>query len=195
LIATISTWIGFAEKHAAALAGLSLATLIMTFILLPIMIMRLPADYFVEARRPRPLSRHLVLHLLLMALKNLIGLALVILGLVLLFLPGQGLLMSVVGLTVMNYPGKFRLERWLVLRPNVLPTLIVLFSLRIPGIILAESTLSFLGYGIPPPTPTPVDACRHSVRRRHLEPPRRRSPATRPGGAGTRRRPTPGAWR
>ncbi len=38
--------------------------------------------------------------------------------------------------------------------PNVLPTLIVLFSLRVPGIILAESTLSFLGYGIPPPTPT-----------------------------------------
>lgn len=38
--------------------------------------------------------------------------------------------------------------------PNVLPTLIVLFSLRIPGIILAESTLSFLGYGIPPPTPS-----------------------------------------
>jgi peptide/nickel transport system permease protein len=38
--------------------------------------------------------------------------------------------------------------------PNTLPTLIVLFSLRIPGIILAESTLSFLGYGIPPPTPS-----------------------------------------
>lgn len=46
---------------------------------------------------------------------------------------------------------------WVLLRhilPNVLPTLIVLFSLRIPGIILAESTLSFLGYGIPPPTPS-----------------------------------------
>jgi len=38
--------------------------------------------------------------------------------------------------------------------PNVMPTIIVLFSLRIPGIILEESTLSFLGYGIPPPTPS-----------------------------------------
>ena len=113
----------FAEQHAAVLVGLSLATLIMTFILLPIMITRLPADYFVEARRPRPLSRHLILHVLLVALKNLIGFALVMLGFVLLFLPGQGLLMSIVGLTVMNYPGKFRIERWLVLRPHVLPAL------------------------------------------------------------------------
>ncbi len=38
--------------------------------------------------------------------------------------------------------------------PNFMPTIIVLFSLRIPGIILEESTLSFLGYGIPPPTPS-----------------------------------------
>ena len=95
----------------------------MTFILLPIMITRLPADYFVEGHRPRPLSRHLILHLILMALKNLIGLAFVILGLLLLLLPGQGLLTMIIGLTVMNYPGKFALERWLVMRPRVLPAL------------------------------------------------------------------------
>ena len=40
-----------------------------------------------------------------------------------LFVPGQGLLTIIVGLTVMNYPGKFRLERWLVMRPRVLPAL------------------------------------------------------------------------
>ena len=35
--------------------------------------------------------------------------------------------------------------------PNLIPTLIVLFTLNIPASILAESTLSFLGIGIQPP--------------------------------------------
>ncbi|BBO84114.1 glutathione ABC transporter permease GsiD [Desulfosarcina ovata subsp. sediminis] len=38
--------------------------------------------------------------------------------------------------------------------PNVLPTLIVLFSLGIPEAIMWESTLSFLGVGAQPPTPS-----------------------------------------
>ena len=38
--------------------------------------------------------------------------------------------------------------------PNVMATLIILFSIRVPGIILAEASLSFLGFGIPPPTPS-----------------------------------------
>jgi len=38
--------------------------------------------------------------------------------------------------------------------PNIMATIVVLFSIRVPGIVLAESTLSFLGYGIPPPTPS-----------------------------------------
>ncbi|HAV01141.1 MAG TPA: ABC transporter permease [Lachnospiraceae bacterium] len=35
--------------------------------------------------------------------------------------------------------------------PNLIPTLIVLFTLNIPSSILAESTLSFLGIGVQPP--------------------------------------------
>ena len=37
--------------------------------------------------------------------------------------------------------------------PNCLPTLLVLFTLNIPASILTESSLSFLGLGIQPPTP------------------------------------------
>jgi peptide/nickel transport system permease protein/oligopeptide transport system permease protein len=35
--------------------------------------------------------------------------------------------------------------------PNVVPTLIVLFSLSIPDAIMWESSLSFLGVGVQPP--------------------------------------------
>ena len=38
--------------------------------------------------------------------------------------------------------------------PNVLAPLIVLFSTRIASVIMAEAGLSFLGFGIPPPTPS-----------------------------------------
>jgi peptide/nickel transport system permease protein len=38
--------------------------------------------------------------------------------------------------------------------PNVMPPVIVLFTTRVGAVILAESGLSFLGLGVPPPAPT-----------------------------------------
>jgi peptide/nickel transport system permease protein len=49
--------------------------------------------------------------------------------------------------------GHRRLIRSYVL-PNVLPIIIIGASLRVGGIILAESSLSFLGFGVAPPYPS-----------------------------------------
>jgi len=38
--------------------------------------------------------------------------------------------------------------------PNILPVMIIGFSTGLGGFILAEASLSFLGFGIPPPTPS-----------------------------------------
>ena len=38
--------------------------------------------------------------------------------------------------------------------PNILPLIIVGFTVLLPGVILMEAGLSFLGYGIPPPDPS-----------------------------------------
>ena len=38
--------------------------------------------------------------------------------------------------------------------PNVVPVIVVLVSSSIGGLIVAEASLSFLGYGVPPPTPS-----------------------------------------
>ena len=43
---------------------------------------------------------------------------------------------------------------WRHILPNVMPVVIVLFTTRVGAVILAEAGLSFLGLGIPPPTPT-----------------------------------------
>jgi len=38
--------------------------------------------------------------------------------------------------------------------PNIMAILIISFSISVPGVILTEASLSFLGYGIPPPAPS-----------------------------------------
>jgi len=38
--------------------------------------------------------------------------------------------------------------------PNIMAPIIILFSMSVPGMILAEAGLSFLGFGIPPPAPS-----------------------------------------
>ena len=43
---------------------------------------------------------------------------------------------------------------WRHILPNVMAPVIVLFSTRVPVAILTEASLSFLGFGIPPPTPS-----------------------------------------
>ena len=43
---------------------------------------------------------------------------------------------------------------WRHILPNIMPPIIVLFTTRVGTVILAKSSLSFLGLGVPPPTPT-----------------------------------------
>ena len=43
---------------------------------------------------------------------------------------------------------------WHHVLPNIMPVVIVLFTIRVGAVILAEAGLSFLGLGVPPPTPT-----------------------------------------
>lgn len=38
--------------------------------------------------------------------------------------------------------------------PNIVPAAIIIATIQFGGAILAEASLSFLGYGVPPPTPT-----------------------------------------
>jgi len=108
--------------HVPWLVAASVVSLLLGVLLVPAMILRIPSDYFLPERRV-PLAKrsaHPVARLLLLAAKNLLGAILLVAGFALLFLPGQGLLTLLAGLIVMNYPGKYRLERWLVRRPHVL---------------------------------------------------------------------------
>jgi hypothetical protein len=106
-------------------SGLSIVALIATVIGMPWVVARLPSDYFNRPVRSvwRNLGQEPLYALALGFLKNLLGAVLVLLGLVMLFTPGQGLLTLLAGLLLMNFPGKYQLERALVERPGMLRAL------------------------------------------------------------------------
>jgi hypothetical protein len=84
-------------------------------------VIRLPADYFTGKRR-RPLGswdEKPVLRAILLVAKNLLGVLLLVAGVVMLLVPGQGLLSIAVALVLLDFPGKYRFERWLATRPAV----------------------------------------------------------------------------
>jgi hypothetical protein len=84
-------------------------------------LVQLPATYFLNDDHKVPWAGGCGFHYwTLLILKNLLGAVLVIAGAVMLFTPGQGLLTILIGIMLLNFPGKRRLERKLVARPRVL---------------------------------------------------------------------------
>ncbi len=107
------------------LAWFSLALFLISIALIPWLVVKIPSDYFHESKRHKisPDSRHPVIAQTLNGMRNLLGFALIILGIFMLVLPGQGILTIIIGLFLMNFPGKYRLERKLVSMPKVLKSL------------------------------------------------------------------------
>jgi hypothetical protein len=110
-------WLRDHQALMYSLTGASAAIFIATLIFVPLLVARLPADYFAHNKRPEPqgwLSRQSpAIRTLLKVLKNLAGYLLIIAGVVMILLPGQGLLTILVGFFMLDFPGKYRAEKWL----------------------------------------------------------------------------------
>ena len=106
-------WVRGHEGVVLGLGGLSLVVFVGTLLIVPLLVIGLPADYFVGGRRydHGPSFRHPALRLAALIAKNLIGITLILAGLVMLVLPGQGLITSFAGMTLIDFPGKFQLEK------------------------------------------------------------------------------------
>jgi len=104
----------------------SVVTFIASIIGVPYFLSHLPADYF--SRRERialglPETNNHGVHLVWKVLRNLLGAILVLLGILMLVLPGQAILTILIGALLMDFPGKRRFERWVIARPSVMRAL------------------------------------------------------------------------
>jgi hypothetical protein len=115
-------WIPISTTALWWMGILSVVTFVGTLIVLPFLVARLPADYFVRDWQGHTAHRiqHPVLRVIGLVCKNLLGLAFVLAGVAMLVLPGQGILTILIGLSLMNFPGKRTLERQIVQQPTIL---------------------------------------------------------------------------
>ena len=99
--------------------GITVASLAVSALVVPPVLQRIPADYFRHPPRPFGWRGRTPAGVALWMLRNLLGGALVVAGIAMLVLPGQGILTILIGLVLMDFPGKRRGEVYLLRKPTV----------------------------------------------------------------------------
>lgn len=99
----------------------SFVSFVASLFLIPFLVVRIPVDYFAETKRQSSVwaEQHIIVRWIIKLVKNLLGGVFILLGLAMLVLPGQGLLTLLIGVLLLNFPGKYRFERWLIQRPSI----------------------------------------------------------------------------
>ncbi len=118
-------WIGLDETAAWWILIASAVMIFAALVAVPLLVVQIPVDYFAHphragAERPR---RRSWLRLVELIVKNLFGCAFFVLGALMLVVPGQGLLTLLIAVTLLDFPGKFRLQRWVVTRRGVIDSI------------------------------------------------------------------------
>jgi hypothetical protein len=124
----INSFFAWFSNNPEILIGLGISSIfifIISIIGISWFVAQIPEDYFLSAKRKpaKWIERKPILRLLILFGKNIVGLSLIFGGLLMIVLPGQGLLTIITGLLLINYPGKFRLEQKIVGIPSVFKSL------------------------------------------------------------------------
>jgi archaellum biogenesis protein FlaJ (TadC family) len=85
-------------------------------------VLALPADHFSHAVQRKVPDRHPIVRWTRIAIKTAVGVTLLLLGVLMSLpgVPGPGFVLILVALSLLDFPGKRRLERKLLTRPSVL---------------------------------------------------------------------------
>ena len=100
----------------------SVVTFVLSIAVVTVVLVKLPANYFHSSHAREFLVRsHPVLRAVAIVAKNMLGLMLVVLGVVMSMpgVPGQGVLTILLGIMLLDFPGKRGLETRIVSRPRV----------------------------------------------------------------------------
>ena len=100
----------------------SLLIFLISLASLPWLVAKIPEDYFLHRKRKKtvPLATVALIRYFSLGLaRNLVGLVLLFGGVLMLFIPGQGILTMVMGLILIDYPGKYSVEKKIIGYPAV----------------------------------------------------------------------------
>jgi hypothetical protein len=124
-LGALTDWAGQHKALFVWLIAISAVTLIVSALAVPWIVVRLPYDHFLPGRRrdENAHRRHPLVHVAILIGKNVLGIVLVLLGIAMLVLPGQGVLTLLAGLGLVDFPGRRRAVLWLVRRHTVLKSL------------------------------------------------------------------------
>ncbi|WP_437192224.1 hypothetical protein [Planctomicrobium sp. SH527] len=95
-----------------------LVTSVVTFGILWLLICLIPADFFLRTGH-RPHDRHPILHAAWVVIRNILGAAMLATGIAFSFLPGPGVPWLLLGLALMDLPGKHEFLRKGLRMPSV----------------------------------------------------------------------------
>lgn len=130
--------LGWIKTHGTLLGILSVASWVGSILFCTLAIIYLPLDYFSLHKREYHIQ-HPILRGFLFCFKNLLALVLILIGIAMLPLPGQGLLTILIGIVISDLPGRRKLQRRLIGLPAVLPSMNrVRIRFRRPPIVLDE---------------------------------------------------------
>ena len=103
----------------------SISLFVFLFSLLSIkwLVSLIPEDYFINKKDSKIKKSNIFIWYIVLIFKNLIGYSLILGGIMMLVLPGQGLFTIIIGLMMSNYPGKYSLEKKFIAIPTILKSI------------------------------------------------------------------------
>ena len=113
---------GWLKAHGLVVGIISGASLVGSIFLCALVIAYLPCDYFRAKRRVNHIRRSFLWGGMIL-LKNVVAVILIIVGIILIPLPGQGVLTVLIGIVISDIPGKRKLERRIIRSPMILSAL------------------------------------------------------------------------
>ncbi|MCF8145321.1 MAG: hypothetical protein K9N21_15500 [Deltaproteobacteria bacterium] len=118
-------WIQANEAVVWWVAAVSSVFFLVSLIVAPVVAVKIPPDYFTRPRKKRRILavQNPVIKTGLKVVKNIMGYAFIGTGLLMLVLPGQGVLTILIGVILADFAGKDRMVNWLVRRRSVIKSI------------------------------------------------------------------------
>ena len=108
------------EQALIVLGVISIIMFVGTIVAIPIILNKLPANYFQHDLEHKWMEDyHPIFRNIGLIVKNTVGLIFLLAGMAMLVLPGQGILTMVIGVSLLDFPGKRKLEHKLLTQAMV----------------------------------------------------------------------------